>query len=403
VGSQVLSTSSGAKTAAVSSVTSLVESSRTSVLETALVDTTGQEMTASQIYAANVNSCVGITANITYNVWGYTTTAAASGSGFVLTSDGYIATNYHVVEDSDSDGLTVTMYDGTSYAATLVGYDSDNDVAVLKIDAEGLTPVVIGDSDSLSVGDEVVAIGNPLGELTFSLTDGVVSALNREVTLSTGTMNLIQTDCAINSGNSGGPLFNSYGEVVGITNAKYSSSGSSSEASIDNIGFAIPSNTFQSIVESIIENGYVVKPYMGVSLQDYSYTNDDGTTTSGALIYSVESGTAAETAGLTRGDLITAINGETVSSASDATTIVSQCQAGDAITVTIDRSGESMDVALTLGERTQDATADSSSSATQQQEQSQQGGQYYQYGYGNGQYGSSGTNPYSYYFGNGVG
>ena len=207
-------------------------------LQVASVDT-GKVLTPSEVYAQNVNSTVGITTSITTNYFGYQTTSAAAGSGFILTQDGYILTNYHVVEGSNS--IKVTTYDGTSYDAQLIGYDESNDIAVLKIDATDLTPVVLGDSDTLNVGDTVVAIGNPLGELTFSLTTGVVSALDRPVTLSTGTtMNLIQTDCAINSGNSGGALFNLYGEVIGITNAKYSSSGSSSEASIDNIGFAIP-------------------------------------------------------------------------------------------------------------------------------------------------------------------
>ena len=176
-----------------------------------------------------------------YKLLGFQTTAAASGSGFILTDNGYVLTNYHVIEDASS--ITVTMYDGSSYDAALVGYDESNDIAVLKIEAEGLTPVVLGDSDHLNVGDSVVAIETPWESLPFSLTSGAVSALDREITLSNGvTMDLIQTDCAINSGNSGGALFNLYGEVIGITNAKYSGSGSSSEASIDNIGFAIPIN-----------------------------------------------------------------------------------------------------------------------------------------------------------------
>ena len=227
-------------------------SRETSVINIAQIDTS-KEMTPAEVYAQNVNSTVGIRTSITTNYWGYQTQAAAAGSGFILSADGYILTNYHVVEDSNS--ITVSLYDGTEYDATLVGCDESNDIAVLKIDAEGLTPVVLGDSDNLNVGDQVVAIGNPLGELTFSLTTGVVSALNREVTLSSNvTMNLIQTDCAINSGNSGGALFNLYGEVIGITNAKYSSSSSSSEASIDNIGFAIPLNHVKNIVKSIIDS-----------------------------------------------------------------------------------------------------------------------------------------------------
>ena len=178
-------------------------------------------LTAPEIYASFVGSTVGITTEVvTTNSWGQPVSAAAAGSGFVISKDGYILTNYHVVESSNS--ITVTAYDGTTYDATLVGYDESNDIAVLKVDASDLTPVTLGDSDNLNVGDSVIAIGNPLGELTFSLTAGAVSALNRQVTLSNNvTMDLIQTDCAINSGNSGGALFNLYGEVIGITNAKY--------------------------------------------------------------------------------------------------------------------------------------------------------------------------------------
>ncbi len=193
-----------------------------SVIDIVEVDT-GKILTAAEVYAANVQSTVGITTSITTNYWGYQTTSAASGSGFIVTDDGYIITNFHVIEDSDS--ITVSLYNGDTYDAALVGYDKSNDLAVLKIEAEELAPVILGDSDNLNVGDSVVAIGNPLGELTFSLTSGSISAKDREVTMSNSlTMNLLQTDCAINSGNSGGALFNMYGEVIGITNAKYSSS-----------------------------------------------------------------------------------------------------------------------------------------------------------------------------------
>ena len=230
----------------------LIGQRETSALDTVPVDTS-RVMTAAEVYAANVNSTVGITTSITTNYWGYQTTSAASGSGFIITADGYILTNYHVIENANA--ITVSLYDGTTYQASLVGYDESNDLAVLKVEAENLVPVILGDSDQLNVGDSVLAIGNPLGELTFSLTAGLVSAKDREVTMSNSvTMDLLQTDCAINSGNSGGALFNLYGEVVGITNAKYSTS-SSSSASIDNIGFAIPINSVKSIVESIIEKG----------------------------------------------------------------------------------------------------------------------------------------------------
>ena len=178
------------------------------VIETVKVET-GKQMTPAEVYAANVQSTVGITTSITTNYWGYQSTSAASGSGFIISSDGYILTNFHVIEDSDS--ISVSMYNGDSYDADLIGYDESNDIAVLKIEAEGLPPVILGDSNNLNVGDSVVAIGNPLGELTFTLTSGSISAKDREITLSRNvTMNLLQTDCAINSGNSGGALFNLY-------------------------------------------------------------------------------------------------------------------------------------------------------------------------------------------------
>ncbi|MBR5410458.1 MAG: trypsin-like peptidase domain-containing protein [Clostridia bacterium] len=233
----------------------IYESDRTPSVTTVDKKASGELMTAAELYAANVNATVGVTTSITTNYFGFRTSSAAAGSGFIISENGYIVTNHHVIEDSDS--ITVTLYNGEAYDATLVGSDAANDVAVLKINATGLTPVTIGSSSALSVGDEVVAIGNPLGELTFSLTKGNVSALDREITMSTGsTMNLIQTDAAINSGNSGGALFNMYGEVVGITNAKYSSS-SSNEASIDNIGFAIPIESVMDIITSIIDGTYV--------------------------------------------------------------------------------------------------------------------------------------------------
>ena len=248
--------------------TTLVESDRKPVTVDVSYRNNGKLMSAAEVYAANVNSTVGITTSvITTNFFGMRTSGAAAGSGFIISEDGYIVTNYHVVENGTS--IKVTTFDNQSYDATLVGYDESNDVAVLKIAAKGLTPVTMGSSEDLNVGDEVVAIGNPLGELTFSLTKGNVSAKDRTVTLSGNvTMKLIQTDAAINSGNSGGALFNMYGEVVGITNAKYSSSSSTGEASIDNIGFAIPLDSVKTIITDIIEKGYAAKPYIGVQLSD---------------------------------------------------------------------------------------------------------------------------------------
>lgn len=314
---------------------------------------TEEEMSAAEIYATYVNSTVGITTETTTNYFGHTTTSAASGSGFILTADGYIVTNYHVIENAQK--IQVTTYDNTSYNALLVGYDESNDIAVLKIEAENLTPVVIGDSSNMNVGDDVVAIGNPLGELTFSLTGGKVSALNREVTTSDGvTMELIQTDCAINSGNSGGALFNMHGEVIGITNAKYSTS-SSSEASIDNIGFAIPISNVIDIIESIIEKGYVSTPYIGVTVTNASaqYSFD------GALVAGVSTNSPAQEAGLQEGDVITAVNGEAITGSGDLKSKISSSEVSDILSLEVYRNGETIQINVTAGE--QNTTSNSSS------------------------------------------
>ena len=334
-----------------------------SVIDVAEVDT-GKLMTPAEVYAANVNSTVGITTSVTTNFWGFQTTSAASGSGFILTGDGYVLTNYHVIESSNS--ISVTLYDGKSYDAVLIGYDESSDIAVLKIDAEGLTPVVLGDSDNLNVGDSVVAIGNPLGELTFSLTSGAVSALNREITLSNSvTMNLIQTDCAINSGNSGGALFNLYGEVIGITNAKYSGSGSG--ASIDNIGFAIPINHVRGIVESIIENGYVAKPYIGVAVSDVSEETMSYGLPAGAAVKAVSEDSPAEKAGLQVNDIITAVNGKEISGRTGLSEAVSAASVGDTLTLTVYRQGNTISVDVTVGEQIQSALANEDNRQSEQQ------------------------------------
>ena len=312
-----------------------------------------------------MNSTVGITTTITTNIWGYQTTAAASGSGFIITDDGYVLTNYHVVEGAES--ITVTTYGGDSYEAELVGCDEGNDIAVLKVDAEGLTPVTIGDSGALRVGDEVIAIGNPLGELTFSLTGGRVSALDREITVSSGvTMDLIQTDCAINSGNSGGALFNMYGEVIGITNAKYSSR-SGSGASIDNIGFAIPISRVYGIVQSIVTKGVISKPWIGVTVGSVSQEATGYGLPAGAAVKSVEADSPAEEAGLQENDIVTAANGETVGSSQDLKNIVSAAKAGDELVLTVYRQGETVEITVEVGENVQPALPEEDDQQTQQQ------------------------------------
>ena len=331
------------------------------VLETVPIDT-GRLMTAAEVYAVNVHATVGITTSITTNYWGIPSTSAASGSGFILTEDGYIVTNHHVIEDSNR--ISVTLYDGTVYEAELIGSDESNDIAVLKVDASGLSTVILGDSDNLNVGDSVIAIGNPLGELTFTLTAGAVSAKDRSVTFSNAvTMNLIQTDCAINSGNSGGALFNLYGEVIGVTNAKYSSS--SSGASIDNIGFAIPINNVWSIIESIIEKGYISKPYVGLSVSTVSADVQQFGIPGGAVVKAVAEGSPAETAGLQIGDIITQLNGEPVNGSTELVRMVSKANIGDILTLDIYRKGETLTVTVTVGEQIQSVKQEQAQQSSQ--------------------------------------
>lgn len=331
---------------------------------------TSNELTASEIYANNVNSTVGITTSITADYYGYQMQASAAGSGFILTDDGYIVTNYHVVEGANA--IQITTYDNESYDAELIGYDESSDIAVLKIDAENLTPVILGDSDRLNVGDSVVAIGNPLGQLAFSLTSGSVSALNRRISISNVPMNLIQTDCAINSGNSGGALFNSYGEVIGITNAKYSSSGTSMTAAIENIGFAIPINNVSNIITSIIEKGYIEKTYIGISVsnvQSYnrnanmwgsgnSFPVDSDSDIKGVVVCKVDEDSPAEKAGILTGDVITAVNGTEISDYSELGSILSLGKENDNYTLTIYRDGGIIEIKVKLGVRQQDALPD---------------------------------------------
>ena len=341
---------------------------------------TSELMTPAEVYAQNVNSTVGIRTSITStNFWGYQTTSAASGSGFIISSDGYILTNFHVIESSSS--VTVTTYDGTEYDAEIIGYDQSMDIAVLKIDAKELVPVVLGRSETLNVGDDVIAIGNPLGELTFSLTRGVVSALDRQVTLSGNvTMELIQTDCAINSGNSGGALFNMYGEVVGITNAKYSSS--SSGASIDNIGFAIPVDDIRDIVDSIITNGYIVKPYIGVSVSTVSSEATGYGLPGGASVQQIAEGSPAEKAGLQVNDIITAVNGTEISSSGELVEIVGNCAPGDELTLSVYRQGETLELTLTVGEQSKSALEATSNQQSQQQTNPNYGGGFFGFPWG---------------------
>lgn len=346
----------------------------------------GKAMSISEIYAANVNATVGITTElVTTNFWGQQVAGAAAGSGFVITQDGYIVTNYHVIDGAQS--IKVTFYDGSSYDAKLVGGEEDSDLAVLKIDATGLPHVTLGDSSALNVGEQVAAIGNPLGELTFTLTSGYVSALDRPLTMSSGTvMNMIQTDTAINNGNSGGPLFNIYGEVVGITSAKLSNNNSSSEATIEGLGFAIPINDVKSMITDIIENGRVTgKAYMGITPDEVSAEAVQRYGISkGVYVSAVSQGAAADKAGLRKGDIITGIDDKSITSYSDLKLALKAYRAGETATLSVDRNGEKLSLNITFDEIP--ATDESGTAQTQPQQQEPQ--QQEQYGGGNWPFGN---------------
>ena len=353
----------------------------------------GQPMTPEHLYAANLASCVGITVSTTsVNIFGQTTTSAASGSGFVLTQDGYIVTNYHVIEDAVDDSsvsIEVSFADGTKYTATLVGGEQDNDVAVLKIDATGLQSVTLGDSDQLVVGESVYTIGNPLGELTYSLSNGLVSALDRLITTSstnqttgqteTTTLNVLQTNCDINPGNSGGPLFDSYGNVVGIVTAKYTQT--SSGVSAEGLGFALPINDVKEIISDLIEHGYVTgKPYLGIQVQDVSSEAQRYGISAGAAVLSVADGSCAQEAGLQVNDIIIAIDDTAIDSSSALTAALSSnYKAGDTVTLTVIRNQQQVELSVTLDEKNEQTEAANQIQEQSSQNQQQSGG--YQGGY----------------------
>ena len=312
-------------------------------------------LTPEEIYAANLGAAVGVNGDVTTNAWGYTVRNAVSGSGFVISSNAtssYIVTNYHVINNVQD--IKVFFANGDSYDATLVGGEEDNDIAVLRIEVGNLQTVTLGDSDALNVGENVYAIGNPLGELTFTFTGGYVSAKDRSVTMSDGTvMNMLQTDTAINSGNSGGPLFNEYGEVIGIVSAKLSSS-SSSEASVEGLGFAIPINDVRDMVVSIMEHGYVTgKPNVGVLLDDVSQEAQRYGVPAGAETMAILEGSGADNGGLQVGDIITAVDDTQVDSVSALQDAVDGYQAGDSVSFTVYRDGSETTVTVTLDEDNQ--------------------------------------------------
>lgn len=325
------------------------------------VSTTTAAKPIASIYDQACSEVVGITTEVTYtNFFGQTSSSAVSGSGFIVSSDGYILTNYHVIEYAykGNYAVTVMLHDGTRYEASIVGVEDCNDIAVLKIDASGLDPVTFGDSDKLSVGDDVYAVGNPLGELEFSMSTGHVSALDRAIKTgeSADSINMFQIDAAVNSGNSGGPVYNTRGEVIGVVTAKYSDTG------VEGIGFAIPINDASSIAHDLVTKGYVTgKAYLGVRLDErYNslYSQYYGMPL-GAYVYSVDEQSSAEAAGIQPGDIITRLGDAEISSYDDLRTAVKHFSAGDTAELTLYRAGESMTLSITFGELKPDSTSDS--------------------------------------------
>ena len=320
--------------------------------------TNGTNLSIQDVAALVQPSVVAITTEqmVSTNTWfGGSYVQSGAGSGVIISQDGYIVTCAHVV--SGANNITVQLADGTEYTATVVGQDSTSDVAVLKIEATGLTPAVIGDSDSLAVGETTIAVGNPLGTLSNTVTNGIVSALNREVTVQGNDMNLIQTSASISPGNSGGGLFNANGELIGIVNAKSSSSDA------EGLGFAIPINTAMEMAKQMIEKGYVARPAMGVTvitINDAQTAMQYGVSNYGVYIYQIASGSGAEKGGLKLGDRIISIDDVAVSSASDVQKYCQSKEVGDTVTLQVERDGKVISCEVTLGESTQStATAES--------------------------------------------
>ena len=299
-------------------------------------------LTPGQVYAQNVDAVVAVICTLTGG--------QSFGSGFIISRDGYIVSNYHVVQGANS--IVINTTDGMTYKAKLIGYDDIYDVSLLKIDGTDLPCVTIGSSDALSVGDQVAAIGNPLGdELASTLTVGYVSGKEREVNTDGTAINMIQTDAAINSGNSGGPLFNMRGEVIGITTAKYSGT-STTGATIEGIGFAVPVDDIKDSLADLKEFGYIRSAYLGVMVREMDKTTAEmyGLPL-GVYVDSVTEGNCAQLAGIQAKDIITDLGGYEIQSLADLTRALRKLPVGEQTTVTVYRAGRQVSMFITLEEK----------------------------------------------------
>ena len=346
-----------------------------------LAEATGSELSIQEIIARNEDSVVAIeTESVSTDSWLGQYVTQGAGSGVIYSEDGYIITNNHVIEDASS--ITVTLHDGTELDATLVAADSQEDVAVIKVDKTGLTPVTFGDMTSVSVGDLVVAIGNPLGTLSGTATEGIVSALEREITIDGKQMSLIQTSASINPGNSGGGLFDQYGNLIGLVVAK------SSGSDVEGLGFAIPSDTVLKVAKSLIENGYVTDRAAAgitvVDLTDASTAMQYGVDLTGVYIKEV-TGSNAKKAGLEAGDLIYYVEDTKITSTAVLLKEIQSHEVGDTITFTVVRDGEILKYDVKLQASTGSSSSSSQSSQNSQDSQNSQGNDNSQiFGNGNG-------------------
>lgn len=309
-------------------------------------DPNKKALTTIEIAQIGKPAVVAITTQVTYDYFGTSRQGQSAGSGFIISPQGYIVTNFHVVEGARS--ISVVLDDGRDFEARLVGSDEIEDLAVLKIDGQDLPTVTLGDSDQLLVGELAVAIGNPLGQFSGSVTAGIISGKDREIDVRQGntvvSMTLLQTDAAINSGNSGGALFNSFGEVVGINTLKQAATG------VEGMGFAIPINHAKPLIETLIQGGTIIRPMIGVNYVEITeqQARQDSRLRAGIGVTAVGSGTPAQEAGIKAGDIIIAVNGQKVTTASALNKIKNNMKIGDKMTLTLFRDGREMDVELTL-------------------------------------------------------
>lgn len=310
---------------------------------------TGSELSIQEIIAANENSVVAITTeSLSTDMWARQYVTSGAGSGVIYSKDGYIVTNNHVIKNANT--VKVTLHDGTEYDATVVARDSKEDLAVIKVNAKNLVPVTLAESSSASVGDLVVAIGNPLGTLAGTATEGIVSSLQRDIILDGIKMNLIQISAAINPGNSGGGVFDQHGHLLGIVVAK------STGSDVEGLGFAIPVDTVKTVADSLIKNGHVVgQPQIGIKIVDLTSAQDaikQGVSMTGVYISEVTSDEAVK-AGLRKGDLIYTINGEQVTSSDMIINVVKSKKVGDKVSLKIVRDDDILDIEVKLTEATE--------------------------------------------------